>query len=150
MPGLVRMAACGPALQAPPHEAVKLGQALTTEDMAMVIRPAAEEGVEGSDELLWSSTRGLFAAGADLGREGLEAGRAGVIRSLAGFLLRRSCLRKGCPQKSQPCAIGVMTVFSADSRMPRAAKKALIRGRTTSAKTSRELAVTMKSSAHLT
>jgi hypothetical protein len=46
--------------------------------------------------------------------------------------------------------MGVMTVFSVDNHTPRSAKKALIRGRTTSSNTSRELAVTMKSSAHLT
>ena len=50
-PGLVRMAALSPAIQAPPHEAVQLGEALATEDIAMIVRPATEEGVEGIDEL---------------------------------------------------------------------------------------------------
>lgn len=111
----------------------------------MIIRPAAEEG-----GLRASMSCSGVAPAACLPRVRTLAVRAwklallGVIRSLAGFLLRRSCLRKVCPKKSKPCEMGVMTVFSADSRTPRSAKKALIRGRTTSAKTSRELAVTMK------
>jgi hypothetical protein len=74
----------------------------------------------------------------------------GVMRNLAGLPLHSPCLRKVCPKKSKPSQMGVMRVFSVDSHTPRSAKKALIRGRTTSSNTSRELAVTMKSSAHLT
>jgi hypothetical protein len=58
--------------------------------------------------------------------------------------------RRGCPKKSNPWGMGVMTVFSGDSLTPRSAKKALIRGRIVSSHTCRALAVTMKSSAHLT
>ncbi len=39
----------------------------------------------------------------------------GVMRSLAGLPLHRSCLRKVCPKKSKPSQMGVMTVFSVDS-----------------------------------
>ena len=46
--------------------------------------------------------------------------------------------------------MGVMTGFAVDSLTPRSAKKAVIRGRIGSSRTCRELAVTMKSSAHLT
>lgn len=74
----------------------------------------------------------------------------GVICRLAGLPLGRSYLRRVCPKKSKPCAMGVMTVFVGDSYTPRSAKKALIRGRTVSSRTFRDLAVTMTSSAHRT
>ena len=74
----------------------------------------------------------------------------GVMCSLAGLPCGRAYLRMVCPRKSKPCARGVMIVLCGDSRTPRAAKKALIDGRIVSSKTSRELAVTMKSSAHRT
>jgi hypothetical protein len=76
--------------------------------------------------------------------------RLGVICRLAGLSVGRSCVRHVCPQKSKPCEMGVLTVFVGDSRTPRSAQKALIRGRTLSSKTGRELAVTRKSSAPLT
>jgi hypothetical protein len=74
----------------------------------------------------------------------------GVIWSLADVPLGRSYWRRVCPKKSKPWAMGVMTVFIGDSLTPRSAKKALIRGRTVSSRTCRELAVTMKSSGHRT
>jgi hypothetical protein len=58
----------------------------------------------------------------------------GVICSLAGFPWGRSYLRKVCPKTSKPCEIWVMTVFVGDSLTPRAARKALLRGRTVSSK----------------
>ena len=73
----------------------------------------------------------------------------GVLWSLARVPLRRAGLRRVCPRKSKPCARGVMTVLVVDSRTPRSAQKAVIRGRTVFSKTCRALAVTMKSSAHL-
>ena len=72
----------------------------------------------------------------------------GVICSWARVPLRRACVHQVCPQKSTPCARGVLTVFVADSRPPRSANKAVIRGRMVSSKTCRALAVTMQSSAH--
>jgi hypothetical protein len=74
----------------------------------------------------------------------------GVIWSLPSWPLGRSYLRSVCPKKSKPCVMGVMTVFVGDSLTPHSARKALIRGRTVSSKTCRELAVTMKSPAHRT
>jgi hypothetical protein len=79
-----------------------------------------------------------------------ELALLGVICSLAGFPGGRSCLRRVCPKKSNPSVMGVMTVFAVDSLTPRSATKALIRGRIVSSHTARELAVPMKSSAHLT
>ena len=74
----------------------------------------------------------------------------GVICRVAGFPWGRSSVRKGCPQQSTPCERWVLTVFVRDRLTPRAARTALIRGRTVSSKTARALAVTRTSSAHLT
>jgi hypothetical protein len=74
----------------------------------------------------------------------------GVICSVPGLPWSRSCVRRVCSRQSKPCAMGVMTVFVGDSLTPRSARKALIRGRTVSSKTCREVAVTMKSSAQPT
>lgn len=65
----------------------------------MIIRPATEEGVEGIDELLWSSTRGLFAAGADRGREGLEAGLARSEPQFGRFPIAPLVLAHGLPSE---------------------------------------------------
>ena len=69
----------------------------------------------------------------------------GVICSVARVPWCRARWHKVCPKKSKPWARGVMTVFVADSRTPRSAKKAVIRGRMVSSKTCRASAVTMKS-----
>lgn len=74
----------------------------------------------------------------------------GVICSVARVPWRRACVHKVCPQQSTPCARGVLTVSVADSRTPRSAKKAVIRGRMVSSQTCRASAVAMKSSAHHT
>ena len=140
----------GPAIHPPPDKGVQLGEGLATEDMAMIVRPAPQDGVEGIDELFWRGTPGLLTEGPDLGLEGLEAGLARSDLQLGRLPVGRSGLRTVCPKKSKPCARGVMTVFSVESRTPRSAKKALIRGRTTSANSCREVAVTMKSSAQRT
>src|SRR5262245_6044661 len=74
--GFVRMAAFSPAIHPSPDKVVELGEGLTTEHVAMIVRPAPQDGTEGVDELLWRGTPGLPTEGPNLGLEGLEARRA--------------------------------------------------------------------------
>jgi hypothetical protein len=74
---LVRVPALGPAIYPLPDTGVQLGEGLATDDMAMVVRPAPQDGGESLDELLWRGALSLLTEGADLVLEGLEAGRAG-------------------------------------------------------------------------
>ena len=113
----------------------------------MVVGPAPQDRVEPLNERVWGSARGCLPRVRTLVLRAWKLAVLGLICSLAGSPLRPSWLRRVCPRKSKPLAIGVMTVFSADSRTPRSAKKALRRGSPVSASTSRELAVTMKSAA---
>src|SRR5262249_41768336 len=76
-PGLVRVAALSPAKQPPPHETVQPEEGLATEGVAMVVGPTSQKRVEPIDEDCWGGTGGLLTQSADLGFEGLEAGRAG-------------------------------------------------------------------------
>jgi hypothetical protein len=75
--GLVRVGALGPALQPSPDKAVEPSKALTPDPMAMVIGPAAQDRVEGSDERFRGGTPGLLTKGPNLVLESLEASLAG-------------------------------------------------------------------------
>src|SRR6266850_4339865 len=74
--GLVRVSALGPAIHPSPDKIVELGEGLTTEHVAMIVRPAPQNGAEGVDQLFWCGTPGLLTEGPDLVLEGLEARRA--------------------------------------------------------------------------
>ena len=76
-PGLVGVAPRGPTEQPPPHQAVEPEKGLAAEGVARVVGPASQDGVEPSEERFRGGPRGLLAEGADLGLEGVEAGRAG-------------------------------------------------------------------------
>ena len=70
---LVRVAALGPALPSLPDKGVELGEGLATDTVALIVRPAPQDGAEGVDELCWRGTSGLLTESADLGHEGLQA-----------------------------------------------------------------------------
>jgi hypothetical protein len=149
-PGLVRVPALGPAIHPPPNKVVELGEGLTTEHMTVYFAQPRRMGLRVSMSFSGVAPRACLQRVRTLAVRAWKLALLGVIWSLAGLPVGRSCLRKVCPKKSKPCARGVMTVFSVDSRTPRSAKKASIRGSTTSANSCREVAVTMKSSAHRT
>jgi len=75
-PGLGRVAALSPALHSPPDKVIELGEGLSANHMALLVRPTPEHGGEGLEELCRGGTPGLLTEGPDLSREGLEASRA--------------------------------------------------------------------------
>jgi hypothetical protein len=149
-PGLVRVAQLGSAEQPPPHETVPPEKGLAAEGVAMVVGPAPQQRVEPLDARCRGSTHGSLAQGADLVLNGLEASRAGFDVQLGWLAITPVMFAPGLSQEVEALRKGGMTGFSADSRTPRSAKKALMRGSTLSTNTSREVAVTMKASAHRT
>jgi hypothetical protein len=76
-PGFVRVAPFGPPREPPPYKIVELGERLATDNRAVLVRPPAQHGVEGRDELGRSVPRGLLTEGFDPRLECLEAGLAG-------------------------------------------------------------------------
>jgi len=72
-PGLVRVPALGPALHSLPDKGVELGEGLATDTMAMIVRPAPQDGGEGLDEPCWRGAPDLLTEGPNLVLEGLEA-----------------------------------------------------------------------------
>jgi hypothetical protein len=75
-PGLVRVPALGPAIYPLPDKGVQLGEGLTTDTRAMIVRPAPKHGVEGLDEPCGRGAPDLLTKGPDLVLEGLEASLA--------------------------------------------------------------------------
>jgi hypothetical protein len=147
--GCVRLAQCGPAAEASPDNAIALGDGCAPDAVALIMRPAPSEGGRLSMRASGvAPAAGLHRVVPVLVMACTLAVR-GVMWRLAGLPLARACLRKVCPRQATPGEMGGRMGFSVDSRPPRLAKTAVIRGRTTSANPSRALAVTMKSSAPL-
>jgi hypothetical protein len=83
VPGFVRVALLGPPIEPSPHEVVEGSECLTTDDMAVLVRPPSQYGVQGIDELGWGVSRGLLAESFDPRFECLEADLAGRNLELA-------------------------------------------------------------------
>ena len=71
-PGFVRVVSFGPSIEPSPHEGVELGKRLATDAMAVIVRPAPQDGVQGVDEPCRGTPRGLLTEGFDPGGECLE------------------------------------------------------------------------------
>jgi len=87
-PGLVRVTALGPAIHSLPDKGVELGEGLATDTVAMLVRPAPQDGGEGINELLGRGALSLLTEGPDLGREDLQAGVAGSNPQLGRLAVR--------------------------------------------------------------
>lgn len=87
-PGLIRVTVFGPSIQPAPDVAVEPTECLATDDMAVIIRPASEYGVEPIDELFGRGARGLLTKGLDLGFHGLQTGLAGGDLKLGRLAMR--------------------------------------------------------------
>ena len=94
--GFVRVAELGPAIEPSPDEAVELRTRFATDDVAVGVRPAPEDGVERSDELGRCGTGGLVTEGCDLRCDGVPTG-----------LTRRHLQRGRLAMRSGLCAYGL-------------------------------------------
>ena len=74
--GLVRVAQFGPPEKSSPDKAIELGEGLATEAVAMIIRPAAQDGVKPVDEFFRRDARSLLTEGFHLAFDGPKTGRA--------------------------------------------------------------------------
>ena len=147
---VVRVTECGPAREPSPDETIPWRTRLATEAVAVGVRPAPEDGVAWIDELCRCPAGGLLTEGCALRCDGLSTGLPGRNGPLGRFAMGSGIFAYGLPEEVKALREGGMTVLCGESRTPRAAKKVCIDGRTVSATTSRELAVTMKASAHRT
>jgi len=75
-PGFVREAPSGPPIEPSPDEVVEGGERLTTDDVAVIVRPPAQHGVERIDALSRGTSRGSLTKGFDPRFERPETGVA--------------------------------------------------------------------------
>ena len=97
--GVVGVAPFGPSAQPPPHEAIELGESCATDDVAVIVRPASYDGVEGTDELRWRAARPVLAKGLDPGVDGLETGLARDHLERGRFALGPRVCAQGLPSE---------------------------------------------------
>ena len=96
-PGFVRVAELGPAIEPSPDEAVELRTRFATDDVAVVVRPAPEDGVESSDELGRCGTGGLVTEGFDLRCDGVPTGLTRRNLQLGRLAIRSGIFAYGLP-----------------------------------------------------
>jgi hypothetical protein len=83
VPGCVRVALLRPPIEPSPHEVVEGSERLPAHDMAMIVRPPPQHGVQDSDERGRGGPCGVRTKSFDPRLEGLEADRAGRHLELA-------------------------------------------------------------------
>lgn len=112
--------------------------------MAMVVGPAPHQRVELTNELHLTQSARFSDTLPHLGQEDLDVLPGGPDKQLVLELA------EVLAEEVEPCAIGVMQVFSCESSSPRSRMNCSTSGRTSFSNTSREAPVMMKSSAYLT
>ena len=93
----VRVAEFRPAIEASPDDTVELRKRLATDAVAVVVRPAPEDGVERINELGRCGTDGLVTAGFDLRCDGLHTGLTGCNLQLGRLALWSGMFADGLP-----------------------------------------------------
>ena len=96
-PGFVRVAELGPAIEPSPDEAVEVRKRFATDAVAVVVRPAPQDGVERSDEVGRCGTGGLVTEGFDLRCDGVHTGLTRRNLQLGRFAIRSGIFADGLP-----------------------------------------------------
>ena len=105
-PGVVWVAKFGPPIQPSPHEAVELGKRLATDDVAVLVRPAPEDGGQRIDELCRCSACGLLTERFDFGGDGLNTRLAGSNLQLGRFAVWSGMFTDRLPYKVKALSEG--------------------------------------------
>jgi len=95
--GLVRVAQFGPPEKSSPDEAIELGEGLATDDVAMIIRPAAQDGIQLVEEPFRGNARRLLTAGSHLAFDGPKTGLARSNLEFGRFAMGPFVFAQGLP-----------------------------------------------------
>ena len=100
--GFVGMAAFAPSVDSPTDKTVDFAERLSTDYMPMIVRPAAQYGVEFVDEFRWCRTFMAFAQGSYFLFDRLETGSTRRDLQFACFAVSPFVFPDGLSQKLEP------------------------------------------------
>jgi hypothetical protein len=106
VPGLVRVAQLRPPIEPAPDEVVESGAGLAADDVAAIVRPPPQHGVQGRDALGRGVSRGLLTARFDPRLECLEADPAGCTLELAQWAVGSLLLAARLPSEVEALCAG--------------------------------------------
>lgn len=95
--GLVWGAPCGPPETSSPDKALELGEGLAPDDVAMIMRPAAQDGIQLVAEPGRGNARRLLTEGSHLAFHGPKTGLARGDLEFGRFALRPFVFAQGLP-----------------------------------------------------
>jgi len=95
--GLVRVAQFGPPETSSPDQAIELGEGFATDDVAMIIRLAAQDGVKPVEEPCRGGARSLLTEGFHLAFDGPKTGLARRDLEFGRFAMRPFVFAQSLP-----------------------------------------------------